>query len=77
MALFGFAINFNSGATDYVIVSAPVLEEASATLVATLTDCDASHAIESITHYDAEAIIQENYRDCAILSTQFAECDES
>lgn len=68
MALFGFAINFNSGETSYALVSAPSLTEAESDLsTRDLKD----ESIESIVHYDAETIVQEQYDDCAVLGSEW------
>ena len=70
MALFGFAINFTNGETDYAIVSAVDSLLAEKEMVNTLKDSGAA-SVDTVEHYDAEAIVREQYADCAILSSQF------
>lgn len=73
MPLFGFAINFNNGATDYVVASGPSVEYAEEMVTLAVEDCDGG-AVESIVHYDAEALLEEQYRGVGILSSQFGGC---
>lgn len=70
MALFGFVINFTNGATDYAIVSAADSLLAEKGIVNTLEDSGAA-SFDTVEHYDAEAIVREQYNYCAILSSQF------
>lgn len=67
MALYGFALNYTDGTTDYCIVAAPDLVTAEIELADTL-DYD---NMETVVHYDAETIVQEQYRGVAILSTEY------
>lgn len=66
MALFGFAINFNSGATSYALVSGENETAAEAEMCA--RDLKDRKDIESIVHYDAETIVQEQYDGLVVLS---------
>jgi hypothetical protein len=72
MALFGFAINFNDGCTDYVVVSAPDLATAEGDLAATV-DCE---GVESVVHYDAETILCEQYDGLAFLTSEYHVVEE-
>lgn len=73
MALFGFAINFTNGATDYVIASGVTEDQARASVCRAVEDCSGG-GVESVEAIDAEEIVSEQYDDCAILSTQFGGC---
>lgn len=69
MALFGFAINFKNGSTDYVIASAADAAKAESNALASAEDSGCE--VESISPYDAEELLYDQYDDCAVLSTQF------
>lgn len=66
--LFGFAINYNDGHTDYALVSAPDLATAESDLAAFGPPCE---DIESVVHYDPEAIVQEKYDGSVFLTTEY------
>lgn len=69
MALFGFAINFKTGATDFALVSGQDAAQAEAKLREV---GPADYEIESITPcHDAEALVSEQYEDVAVLSNVF------
>ncbi len=66
MALFGFALNYTNGGTDYVIVSAEDIASAESDLAVSV-GCD---NLESVTHYDAETILCEQYSGWAALTSE-------
>lgn len=66
MALFGFAINFTNGATEYAIVSATTETGAMDDAILHCLNSDAK--VETIVPYDAAAIVEEMYDGCAILN---------
>lgn len=68
MALFGFEINFTSGATDYAIVAALDWEHAAAILKGTGPD---EYGIKSIVRVPAEDIVECRYGSVAVLSNVF------
>lgn len=66
MALFGFAINFTNGATDYALVSSGTETGAEADVLLFCLSSDAK--VETIVPYDAATIVEEMYDGCAILT---------
>lgn len=73
MPLFGFAINFTNGATDYVLASGNTEDQARAAVCRSVEDCEGGE-VESVEHIDAEELVDDQYDGCAILSTQFGGC---
>lgn len=71
MPLYGFAINFKNGSTDYVLSSACNMGYAETQVILAVEDCDGGE-MESIVPYDAATIIEEQYANVAVLSTQFS-----
>jgi len=72
MALFGFAINFNSGTTEFVVLSAGTLQQAQDELDGF---CEGQE-VESTTEYSVEAIVTEQYRGMAFLTTEYFSGDD-
>lgn len=67
MALYGFAINFKDGGTDYAIAAGDTEDQARARVADRF---GSNSPVESVEPHDAESIVDDQYAGCAVLSTE-------